>query len=113
MSDILRTFVFEWFQIGKNDLVQNSNLANSTTARGAFRRLGSRVSKGNWEHPLSALRPIGGLVLLGGEVSSVGDISAQVPFNHHLLSQLVRDGAIRVRNVCPGIPERTLFPSLW
>ncbi len=74
MSDILRTFVFEWFQIGKNDLVQNSNLANSTTARGAFRRLGSRVSKGNWEHPLSALRPIGGLVLLGGEVSPVGDV---------------------------------------
>lgn len=63
--------------------------------------------------PLSTLLPVEGLTLFYGKVLPLVDISAQVPFNHHLLSQLVRGGAIRVRNVCPGIPERTLFPSLW
>ncbi len=63
--------------------------------------------------PLPDLWPVEGLMFLCGEVSPLGDVFSRVSFDQHLLSQLVGGGAILVKNACPGIPERTLFPSLW
>lgn len=78
----VRYFVHICFRVvpdDKYDLVQNCNLANSTTARGSIQEAWSIESAMKFGTPsIETLLPVEGLTLFYGKISPVGDVFTRI-----------------------------------